>query len=330
MAKFYVLHDVDHVCIGKEMAIRQIEDHKPLLFYENELEQFQILLLEGLKKDTYSAKMDRKIGPVRIEKQNHRWELHGKNGCYRATTSEIKELLSELIKPGITVQRKNKRKISVVIGAPHAGFDLGTGELAGKVAGKIHTGCVIAHHFRYPPEHNRPEIMPLYINVNRPTEGQYKDGILKKEWVTSRAGQIYMEYQQALFKAGSNNKPPLDLLIEFHAHARDNAIQVATSHIPHRTADLICSEWERITASQAEFPAYPLKVEPLHDVYWKASMAKKFGAFRKEMTSAGMHLEIPYPLLKKTGIKQMAGVLIEWLDYVISIFEQSTYHGKRG
>jgi hypothetical protein len=319
MGRFYIIKDIKHICIGKEGPIRKLEDHKPLLFFPDELEKFQIALVQALKEREFSGTIDRKIGLLQIKKKDDSWEFTGNRGAYKATTTEVKELLTDLIRPGIKIIHKSKKFPGIVCSAPHGQFDLHSEDIAKYVARKIGVGCVVATHFRYPPEFEKPEIIPLYINVNRPTEGQYKNNILMKEIVTSRAGEVYYEYQTKLLKASGKKNLPLIMLIEIHAHNRSNHIEIATTGLIASEAVIVKQSAEKFLESLLHTnPIVEIKVEPLDDIYWKASMAKKFGAFRKEMVLKGLHIEFSYTFLQNHSLKKIKLKVAEWLNYTLS------------
>lgn len=319
MGRFYVIKDLKHVCIGKEGPIKNIEDHKPLLFFPDELKKFHVALLEAMKEENFQFEMERKIGPLSIVKEKDKWEIKGNRGVYKATTPEIKNLLSELIRPEIKVVRRNQNPKTMVCAAPHGGFDLYSDTIARFLAKSLKMGCVIAKHFRYPPEYEKPEIIPLYINVNRPTEGQYLDGSLKKEIVTSRSGEVYYEYQKKILRAANAKKTPIDFLIEIHAHNRNEHVEVATVGWTVAEVVQIKNIWKTLFS---DFPMHDvdqlLKIEPIDEIFWKASMAKKFGAFRKEMVSRGLHIEFPHSILHKKYLPLLKKYIYNWISNVLS------------
>lgn len=310
MGKFYIIKDWDHICIGKEGPIRSIGDHRPLLLYEPETEKFRDLLITALGKSEFEADMERRIGPLYLRKKGDQWEFQGNYGTYKATTQEVRELLVDLILPAIKIIRRNRSPFHSVLAAPHGGFDLHSEKLVRILSRRLSIGGVIAYHFRYPGIWDKLDLIPLYINVNRPTEGQYRDGKMIREWITSRAGRIYYEYQKALFRASGTNRPPVDLLVEIHAHNRTDFLEMATTGISEDEAAVIKEE----IIKQLGYPR--VKVEPVDEIYWKASMAKQFGAFRPEMTRVGIHLELPWSLFRKMSFVKLTDRLEKFLGFL--------------
>jgi hypothetical protein len=221
------------------------------------------------------------------------------------------------------------------VGAPHDGFDLGSGSVARLLADELGWGIAVASEYRSTAARR-------WLDVNRPTERRWISGGFSQNRVeTTRARDVYEDYQRRLLEAAGQSSGRLDLLVEVHTHARVvevhgvrvqlQAIEVATRgfsdaqlrRMKERYADLV-----------SQLPAQyriPLAFDRIDERYryrgdwiryfFGASGAKRTGSMRSTKARRALHFECP-PLL--VAYAQLQRVYARILARVIESAEAAT------
>ncbi|RMG06755.1 MAG: hypothetical protein D6731_25080 [Planctomycetota bacterium] len=193
-----------------------------------------------------------------------------------------------------------------VVAAPHEGFDDHTAGLARSVASALGWGWVVAEHYRAPREGR-------WFDVNRPTERpRGPDGRPVRARAETRAARkVYDRYQRLLLRAGRRAQGALDLLVEFHGHARAlpdgrtvQVIELATIGFARPELEALADRYRELARRMlSPEDRVPLAVEQLQPRYayagheldfrFHASVAKRTGALRPERARRALHFELP-------------------------------------
>ncbi len=198
--------------------------------------------------------------------------------------------LRELIPATIEVKQVCKHSAAIVIAAPHVRFD-GWSEHFTRLAAKENsTGRVIACNFRDENQYDIPVSIGRHIHVNRPTESAMLHG---REIETTRAREAFEQYVKAVSQAGSSNLP-IDLLIEFHGHRRNDTIEIATVGVEKELAEAMLEVYHDSHTGNDVLPE--LRIEPIHRLHFSAVRAKRDGVMRAEIARQAVHIELPRSL----------------------------------
>lgn len=210
--------------------------------------------------------------------------LHG----IEISSQSAREILQELIPASIEVRGVCSRSVAVVAAAPHTRFDNWSEYFCNRAASKLGLGRVIATNYRDQDGKRIPVSIGRHIHVNRPFES---DGPGELERETTRAREIHEKYLAALRQASGRETLPMDLLVEFHSQRQTPFLEIATTGLPRELAQVLSEVYRDRRASEPLLPE--LRIEPLHELQWRAEMAKARGSLRPEVTAHGMHVEIP-------------------------------------
>ena len=169
------------------------------------------------------------------------------------------------------------RDKSVLLAAPHGGFDLSTDEIVPPVAQKLNYSELVATGYR---AYSHP------INVNRPTEGIGLSS--EEEKHTDDAAKVYAEWEADVMKVNPA------LYVEIHGEGKTSNIEVAVVGFTQEQKTAI-----KKILSAALAPLYfktnpEIKVEGLDSIHFTASAAKKYGVLGK--VHRALHIELPWDL----------------------------------
>lgn len=215
-------------------------------------------------------------------------------------------------------------KKGLVIGAPHDGFDSHSGKIAEAIGGSLKCGWVVAHGFR-------KKSKKRYVNVNRPSEKPYKNGIWGREQETARAKRVCERYIKAI-KTASGQDKSCKLIVEIHGNSRYVGIKgrrVALDVIECATRGFKEDELKKLLAvykksckdhNATDLPALYIEGIKEHEsyvfkgltkrFYFRASGAKYQGALTKKQTKRMLHFELPRSVrFEKDKRKAMIKVL---------------------
>ncbi len=214
---------------------------------------------------------------------------------------DARELLCELIPAEIQVRGVCTLSQAVVVAAPHVSFDNWSEYFCNRVARKYRTGWVVAKNFRDLHPHTIPVSIGRHLHVNRPTESVRPGGA---EQTTDRARQTHQDYLAALTQASGRSVLPLDALIEFHSQQRTPDFEIATTGVNSELAELLVNCYEKIRLQEERLPE--LRIEPLHEVMFKAESTKQIGSMRLEVTRCALHIEIPREMRRTDPDRSLA------------------------
>ena len=199
-----------------------------------------------------------------------------------------RELLQEVIPARIEVRSICARRIAAVAAAPHASFDNWSEYFCNRAARRLGLGRVIAINFRDQDRRKIPLSIGRHIHVNRPFES---DGPGEPERETERAREIHEEYLAALCQASGRETLPMDLLVEFHSHRQTPFHGSAATGLSADRARELADAYQTRREREPRLPE--LRIEPLHELQWRAEAAKAYGSLRAEVARCGLHIEIP-------------------------------------
>lgn len=174
----------------------------------------------------------------------------------------------------------------VVIAAPHGAYDVNTAPIAAAAAAHLRAGYVIF----------RATAPGLRINVNRPTEGAGR--ACASEPLTGRARATYEMFLRLVRATAGVERLPLYAEIHGNAEPRaSHSIQVATKGIHGGDARAVKDAYPAllavIRARAPSFPALDFRIEPVDQILFTGSCAKRLGILATEMIPRAMHLELP-------------------------------------
>jgi hypothetical protein len=169
------------------------------------------------------------------------------------------------------------RDMTVLLAAPHGGFDLSTDEIVPPIAVKLNYSQLVAIGYR---AYSHP------INVNRPTEGIGLQSDDEKR--TDAAAKVYAEWEGDVLRVDP------DLYIEVHGEGKSTDIEVAVVGFNSEQEAAI-----KKILSAALAPLYfktnpQIKVEGIDNIHFSASAAKKYGILGK--VHRALHIELPWDL----------------------------------
>jgi hypothetical protein len=176
----------------------------------------------------------------------------------------------------------------IVVAAPHATSDLGTGTMAAEIAQLTGFGLVVATEFKVAGQPRRR------YHVNRPTEG----GIgrpASEEVETEGARAVYETYERRVREAAQG---PLAFYAELHGKGRPESaerIEIATVGVDAEQALKLRTLLELVRdahlRTRGGAPRLSVTVEPADSVYDAASGAKRAGILR--LPQRALHIELP-------------------------------------
>lgn len=178
--------------------------------------------------------------------------------------------------------------MAAVAAAPHTRFDNWSEYFCNRAAKLLGLGRVIARNFRDLDGMGIPVSIGRHVHVNRPFES---DGPGEPERETPRARRVHEEYLAALRQASGRETLPMDFLVEFHSQRQTPFLEIATTGFSNDFAQELFDAYLDRRAREPLLPV--LRIEPLHELQWRAEMAKAHGSLRPEVTAHGLHVEIP-------------------------------------
>jgi len=212
------------------------------------------------------------------------------------TPETARQRLCELIPTEIMVMSRCRPASNVVVAAPHVSFDGWSEYFSRRAAEDFGLGRVVARHFRDDNEFDIPVSIGRHLHVNRPTESVRRGG---REFQTDRSRKAFADYVNAIREA-AGGRLPVDLLIEFHGHRRDDAVEIATTGIDRKFAGLL----HDLYRTQAGNLATDLRIEPLHRIHYSARKAKRIGILQALYAVRAFHIEIPRDLRRPEMIRE--------------------------
>lgn len=170
---------------------------------------------------------------------------------------------------------------SLLIAAPHGGFDRYSDAFAREVALMCGASYLLADGFRTPAH-------PW--NVNRPTEGVKLKAA--DEPITAAAQAVYLAY------SGHVRKVSPALYVEIHGNSRPESagfIELATQNLSVEDARWLKADFEaRVARMPGRVRRFGLKIEPLDALHYQATSVKKQGVFCQ--VPRALHFETPWAM----------------------------------
>jgi hypothetical protein len=179
-------------------------------------------------------------------------------------------------------------KPGLVIGAPHGTSDDQTDRMGHELAERTGFGLVVATGFSHLDAEGRR------FSVNRPTEG-VPGRAPSSEVCTEEARRLYETYAE---RVKGTAQGPVRLLVELHGNIRRESaglIEIATVGVDRPEASrlkrLLALARDAHAAMSPGTPRLEILVEPLDQVYFGATGAKRAGILR--IPERALHIELP-------------------------------------
>ena len=180
----------------------------------------------------------------------------------------------------------------LVVAAPHAASDVGTGDIAAEIARRTGFGLVVASGFTTGADTR--ESPARRYEVNRPREGT-PGRPPSEETATEAARRVYEAYERRVRETAQG---PLRFYCEIHGNNHRDAagrIEIATVGISmefalrlRTLAELIRDAHLRV---HRQAPSLAVLIEPADALRYSASGAKRDGILR--VPQRALHIELP-------------------------------------